>query len=273
MSSVLVKKEHPDTSIQLGQENPIGKMMEQMIEKGIATPEAAAALEKLADLCLRFDAENAKRAFARARCEMQQSLPRIIATKPVFEKNGDDIRYTYAPFQDIMAAVDPFLSEHGFSVSFSTRIDASDKKDRIVAICKLTHIYGHSETNEFAVRTSGPPGTSDAQADGSTLTYAKRFALCMMLNLSIDHDSDARIEGDYIKPEQADSLKSRVKATGSDEAKFLKLAGAESYEKIRANKYAMVDFLLSKKESEQKQQAKSKKQNKEGTPSNENPVT
>lgn len=236
------------TSIQIA-DNPIGRMMQQLADKG--TPESVSAMKELTQLYLQVEAENSKRIFNAARCQLLAEIPRIVARKPVHnsEEKGGGLRYVYAPYEEIKAAIDPYLVKHGFSISFSTRIDDNGKKDRIVAICKLQHVAGHSESNEFAVRVSGPPGTNDAQADGSTLSYAKRYALCMMLDITIDHDTDARIEGGYIDAVQVASLKKRVRDTGSDEARFLKMARAESFEKIRQGNYAMLSNALSKKES------------------------
>ena len=248
MTDTIIARSESHTPLVEIQSNPIGVMMQKMVDKGITT-ESALALEKMTDLYFKVEAENAKRAFATARCEMSNKLPRIVAKKPVPDANGNT-KYCYAPFEEIMGQIGPYLSEYGFSISFSTRYEGSEGKDRIVAICKLSHVQGHSETNEFAVRISAPPKSSDAQADGATLTYAKRYALCLMLNISIDHDSDARIEGAVIPNEMAESLRERVKACGADEAKFLKLARSNSFEEIRTGVYAMLDWNLRRKEKE-----------------------
>lgn len=245
MTDLLVR---PTNEIQVGGGNQIAGMIQTLIDKGI-TADNVTAMDKLADLFLKMEAENARKEFAVAKCALHAEMPKIIAKRPVLEKDSNKIRYTFAAFEDIMAAIDPYLARHGFSVHFSTRVDAADRKDRICAICTLTHISGHSASNEFSVRTSGPPGTSDAQADGATLSYAKRYALCLMLNLSIDHDNDARLEGGFITQELADALRDRVHKCGADEAKFLKLARAESYELIRTGNYAMLDHNLRRKET------------------------
>jgi hypothetical protein len=145
-----------------------------------------------------------------------------------------------------MAVVQPFLIKHGFSVSFTSRI-VDDK--RMAVICTLTHIGGHSENNEFAVRmSSGPPGCSDAQADGSNHSYARRYALCDALNITIDKDSDARMEGAIIDGETARQLQEEARAAGivgeEKVAIFLALAGADSFAEIREGRVAMLREVL-----------------------------
>lgn len=159
------------------------------------------------------------------------------------------MRYTFAPFEDIMAQLQPALEKHGFTVSFTTKFDGASGVVRLIKTCILTHTGGHSRSTEFAVRVGGgPPGASECQADGAASTYAKRFALCDALNIVIDKDTDARAEGHAITQEQADELERRVAETNSDKAKFLQLAGAATFREIMNSKYDILDQCLRRKE-------------------------
>ncbi len=226
------------TMVRLDTENPITRMLEGMMATG-ATPEA---IEKMTDLYIKMEAVVAKKQFAAAFAALQKSLPTIAAMR-IIPNNDGTTRSTFAAFEDIMGKIQPHLAEHGFSVSFDTEYDVAEG-GRITAICILTHTSGHSETRRFAVRTSGPPKSSAAQADGATVTYAKRYALCNMFNLSIAHDNDARAEGDFISQAQADELRARLKAVGKPEGPFLAVACTESFEKITDDKYEVLDMML-----------------------------
>jgi hypothetical protein len=229
--------------------NPVAAMLQAITEKGITT-ENAAALEKMADLYLKMEAVNARKSFAEAKRQLQQALPPICANKPVPNNDGTT-RYKYAPYEEIMQQVAPFLSKYGFAISFSQRVD----ENRLVAICTLSHIDGHSEANEFAVRIGkGPPGSSECQADGAASTYAKRFALCNCLNITIEHDDDGKALGDYITREQAENLQRRLEDIGGDVAAFLRFAGARDFSEIRKGKYATVEAALVKKEGQHRDQ-------------------
>jgi hypothetical protein len=226
----------------------VATMIQMAIEKGI-TPDG---LEKLCNLKILMDGEQAKRDFSAAFAALQAEMPRVIAMKAVNNKpeKGGGVRYTFAPYEDIMDAVGPFLKKYGFGVSFTTGDAAAG---RICSICILSHISGHSRQNQFSVRVgSGPQGTSEAQADGSAKTYAKRGALCDALNIIVSADDDARLEGAYISGMEAEDMRRRVRSSGFNEAKFLKLAGAETFEKIRTGKMGVLyNFIEAREDAKQ----------------------
>jgi hypothetical protein len=232
---------HTDTPRQLAvdQTNPIGPMLNAIIANGI-TAESVEALERLANLYQRTEEQRAAKAFAAGFAAVQSEMPSVQATRAV-PGNGGEVRYTFAPFDEIMRTVQPILARHGFSVSFDSRME----EGRTVALCTLTHASGHSRTNQFAVRGGkGPPGTNEAQADGSARSYARRYALCDALNISIDHDTDARSEGDTITPDVAARLERDANAAGIDTAKLLRLASAESFDTITTAKVPIVERAI-----------------------------
>lgn len=221
-------------------------MLQAALDKGV-TPENVAVMEKLMDLYERDQARQAEKEFARAFAALQADMPKIQAVRAVPNNDGS-IRYKFAPYEEIMAIAQPFLIKHGFAPSFNQ----SFIEGRVVEACTLQHIGGHSRTNSYGVRVgSGPPKASEAQADGAASTYAKRHALCNALNIVIDHDTDGRsavnAEGSPLSRDQIQYLREQVAATGSDEAKFLALAGAKTYEEIMSGSYdVMVRFLSMK---------------------------
>ncbi len=214
------------------------------IQKGEVTPQHVEVLSKMMDLYERNEARQAEKDFAAALVALQGETIRVQATKAVDVKAGVP-RYTFAPYEEIMAVVQPMLTRHGFSVTFDTKID----NDRLYSVCTLTHKAGHSRSNQFAVRFTTPPGSSSAQGDMSTKSYAKRGALCDALNISIDHDDDARMIGKPIGQALALDLEDRVRKVGADENAFLKYAGAKTYAEISDERYPALDELLKRKEA------------------------
>jgi hypothetical protein len=219
------------------QEPSVGQLLQSVIEKG--DPEKnIAVLERLIALKERADARQAEREFAIAFASLQKSIGSVEAKKPVPNRDGS-IRYIYAPFEDIMRHVQPILEEHGFSVTFSSEI----KDDRVIQHCTIRHVAGHSSTNQFMARIgNGPPNASGAQADGAAATYAKRRAFCDALNIVSEVDTDgadqdARSLGAPIRHDQAQTLRELVHETKSNEAAFLKYAGAATYEEIGEKRY------------------------------------
>jgi hypothetical protein len=242
----------PKKELTLRQEPSVALMLQKVIDKGI-TAENVAALESLVGLYDRMQAKDSEKQFAAAFAELQSEMPRVVATKPVPNNDGT-VRYRFAPYEEILEQVQPFLSKHGFSVSFDTEVSDG----RMTAICTLRHISGHSQSNKFTVRIGkGPPGSSETQADGSAKTYAKRGALSDALNIVVDHDDDARMIGKPIGKALAEELADRVLKTGSDEIAFLKFAGVtpstpqvklSDYYQISDERYDALDEILRRKE-------------------------
>lgn len=219
-------------------------LMQSMIDKGV-TEQNVAAFKELVILSEHMEDRNAKREFASAFHAMQKGIPSIKAMRAVPDKSGG-VKYKYAPYSDIMDQVQPMLASHGFSIRFSSRNDGKC----LTMVCTLTHVGGHSESNEFTNRIgAGPYGATETQADGAAGTAAQRNALCDMLNIVIRHD-DPRAQGDPtpVTKEQADELERRAKETNSNIPAFLKFAGAKSFSEIPAVKYDSLDQMLRRKE-------------------------
>ena len=225
------------------QQPGIAEMLQAVLERGV-TQENVAAIGELVKLYERMEDKKSEKEFSLAFNALQSEMPKIQARQAVPNNDGS-IRYTFAPYEAIMEQVQPMLLKHGFTVTFSTRYEES----RLVKICTLQHTSGHKQANEFAVRIGkGPPFSSETQGDGAAATYAKRFALCDALNITIEKDTDARNEGAAITSAQADEFERRVAETNSDRAAFLKYAGANSFREIGEAKYSLLDELLAKKE-------------------------
>lgn len=231
------------------QEPSVSMMLSAFIEKGI-TPDSVAAFSQLCALKERMDDKQAERDFAAAFAKMQGEMPKIEATKGVPNNDGT-VRYKFAPFEEIMRLAQPVLIANGFAVTFDSKIEET----RIVSICTLLHVSGHSRSNSFACRVGkGPPGSSESQSDGSASTYAKRFALCNALNIVIEHEQvgdDARGLGSPMDAERVVELKKRVAGIKADEAKFLTFAGGKdckTFEAIPSERYEEIDAMLTRKE-------------------------
>lgn len=222
----------------------VSGMIQRLIESGNAEQNVA-ALEKLVGLYERQEERNAEKEFARAFNALQADMPSIEASKAVPNNDGT-VRYMFAPYEAIIAAVRPNLQKHGFTVSFSSDF----KEGRIIQTCTLQHVAGHKRSNQFGARIGkGPPGSSEAQGDGAASTYAKRFALCDALNITIAHDTDARSDGAPITFEQATTLREMVQETRSNEAAFLRFAGAATYDDIGSARYDELFAALNSKRS------------------------
>ena len=220
-------------------------LMQQVIAAGI-TPESVGVMERLVALDREMKRDAAAVEFAGAFSRLQNALKGFKPTKSVPDKNGG-VRYSYVPYEQIMREVQPLAEREGLSISFST--DFAD--GRIVQTCTLTHVSGHSKDYKSFVRAgAGPYGASETQADGAAMTYAKRYALCNALNITVERDSDgldARNEGKAITFEQAETLRELAKEVGADIPAFLKFAGASKFEEIGSARFDALFAALQKK--------------------------
>lgn len=231
-----------DQSLALSSSNPIAPMLTAIIQGGV-TAASVDALERMTALYERMESRNAEKEFNSAFVQLQQELPTIVASS-VIPNRGK-----YERFEDVMRQISPFLTKHGFSVSFAQDF----RENRILQTCHLRHIAGHSQSNTFAVRAGGK-ADSDTQADCKASTTAKRNALLNALNIVIRQDifqgedgNDATIEGKFISHDKAQYLREQVKETNSNEAEFLRYAGAAKYEEIAESRYDSLILALSKK--------------------------
>jgi len=192
-------------------------------------------------------AMDAKRKFAAAFVELQQDLPTIVGYRPIPDKQGN-VKFRYANFDDIDEIVRPICLRHGFTYAFH---ESGVDTGRVTVVMTLEHCGGHSREVPYSVRIgSGPPGSSDSQADVSGHTYAQRGALESGLSLRIvGGREDARMEGGPITEEQAFELERRVAETNSSKEKFLAYARAATYREIASSRYNDLDMFLRKKQS------------------------
>lgn len=81
----------------------------------------------------------------------------------------------------------PLLSKYGLSFRFET----SFEKNMITVHCIIQHSNGHFEKTSFSLPVDPSPHMSPIQQYGSTITYAKRYALSLALGLATEEDTDA----------------------------------------------------------------------------------
>lgn len=220
----------------------VAQILQAAVSGGV-NAENVAVVKELVALQERMDAREAEKAFARAFNALQMEMPPIMAMKPVLNRDKT-LRYKFAPYEDIHEQVKPLLLKHGFTVSFTMSI----AEGRVTQTCTLMHVDGHSRANSSTVRIgSGPPGSTETQADGAASTYAKRFAFCDALNIVIEKDNDgipddAKNLGAPIGPDKITVLREQIADLGGDPCltMVLKLAGVDRIEQVADAQYPVI---------------------------------
>ena len=161
-------------------------LIAQAIDKNLPVE----TMERLLAMRKELKAEAAREAFVAAMSKFQGECPIVEKKKSVAEKGGGT-RYKYAPLDVIVAQVRETLSKNELAYT----VDAEQTETAVTALCKVTHVMGHSETSKFTVPIDPKAYMSAPQKFAAALTFAKRYAFCNALGiLTGDEDTDAAPE-------------------------------------------------------------------------------
>ena len=132
------------------------------------------------------------------------ALAALRADLPPIRKRTKGQHGNYANYHDIKKLVDPVLAKHGFL--WETRPTLIPYPDgwRFVLSYQLTHLEtGQARGGDFPLQEMDP------QRQGSQISYAKRYALCAVLDLAPEGEDDDGMAAS--KPERT-----RTRTTGPD---------------------------------------------------------
>lgn len=110
----------------------------------------------------------------------------VQAVAPKLKKSATNPHYKskFAPLDEIVEVVNPLLSAQGL---VWTTLPSHNEAVGPTLRYKLSHApSGEYEAGEMPLLLS----KQDAQGQGSAITYARRYALCAVLNLVADDDDD-----------------------------------------------------------------------------------
>lgn len=122
------------------------------------------------------------------------------------DRRNDHTKSSYATLAAINEAITPIYTAEGLSVSFDTYSLERDKdlppldtgKVRVIGFC--SHKGGHTRKYHLdgALDDAGKDGTKNKtgiQAMGSTVSYLRRYLVCMIFNVATADDNDGNNTG------------------------------------------------------------------------------
>lgn len=189
--------------------DPVISMLERVVmdrDLPIERLERVIAMkERMEDRAREDEDRQARRAYFAAMAQCQVELP--VVTRNL---RNDHTKSNYADLAAIETQAMPIIHKHGFAVSFRPA-GYTDKGEQRIA-WHITHADGHSESDVAALPvdvagSQGKVNKTGIQAFGSTTTYARRYLLCMLFNISTGGDNDGNTLADTITEEQAEELK------------------------------------------------------------------
>jgi hypothetical protein len=197
-------------------------------------------LEKFLDLQIKMENRQAEQQFNEALSGFQGKCPIITKKKKV---SFNTTKYEYAPLDEIIFVIKPFLSEFGLSYSFDIKSEAGLS----TMITTIYHKAGHSKNFFYAFDALGEGTMNQSQKRKSATTYAKRAGLENALGIvTAGEDDDAlRAVDSQISKEQIDIIKDLMTKTNTLEKNFFEflqiskldeLSGLEAKKAINALK-------------------------------------
>lgn len=169
----LAKVENNSLSTQT--ENPYLDLMSKVVEKGDMSQ-----LEKLMQMQMQWEANEAKKAYVRA-------LTSFKANAPTITKDTQGHNCKYATLAQVAGKVAATLSDYGLSHSWST----SQEGNAITVACVITHELGHSESISLTAAPDDSGKKNSIQAIGSTVSYLERYTLLAATGLAAqEQDND-----------------------------------------------------------------------------------
>lgn len=210
---------------------PQDNSMDSIIARAASDPKCdVEKLDKLLDMQERVMGKQAEMAFNSAMASLQPELPAIKKTK-------DGHKYKYAPYDQIDRLIRPHYTEHGFSLSFNSE----SKGDNVHYYGTISHKEGFSRTAEMILPADTSGSKNEIQAVGSTISYAKRYLVGMLLNIvTEDEDDDAAYGNERLTPEMVSKVQELIESTGRSEARLLKIKGVNSIEHILLKDYGWI---------------------------------
>lgn len=239
-------------STAIAEVEPIGGVL-AVIERAALNPDIdVEKMKALFELQERIMARKAEMAFNASFAEMQSEMPVIAENGQI--KVGTEVRSRYALFEDINDAIKPVLQKHGFAIMFKT----GTTKDSVSVTPILVHRDGHREVGEpveLGADTSG--SKNSVQSVGSSMSYAKRYGLLALLNITTRGEDDDGFAGGakLIDENQQASIQALLDETKYPKEKLLKWVSSKvkrqltAMNQIPASQYADVIAGLNKKRS------------------------
>lgn len=150
-----------------------------------------ADMRGMLDLQKEWEANEARKAYNEAMAAFKAEAVEIIKRKQVdFATAKGRTQYKHAELSDVIDAVGPSLSKHGFSWSWTLR----QEKGWLEVTCVLKHRLGHFESVTLGAPPDDSGGKNTIQAIVSTKTYLERHTLkaaCGVAEKGEDDDANS----------------------------------------------------------------------------------
>ena len=168
-----------------------------------------AQIEKFMDLQMKWEADQARKAYVADMAEFKKSPPEIIKDKQVAYSGTS---YMHATLGNVTEAIVSALARCGFSHRWDTEQNGAN----IVVTCILTHKLGHSERTSLSATKDDSGKKNSIQQMASTITYLQRYTLLAATGVATKDQSDDDGAGAELDTALADEWIAKVKVAKTD---------------------------------------------------------
>ncbi|WP_375702205.1 ERF family protein [Bartonella sp. AA89HNZF] len=189
----------------------------------------------------------------------RQNFVRDLSTIQVEYKNIEQnainthTKSLYTTLDKYIDAIKEPLAKHHFAL-FS-RIKDQSSNDITVEMT-LKHISGNEISTQGTFPIDATGSKNNTQAVGSTISYARRYLLGMLLNVARkEDDTDGITLLAGISSEQMNEIKELIKKTQSEESRLLSFIGVKNLKDMSFKQAQTALFSLKKKQRKQMNKA------------------
>ena len=212
----------------------------ELIARAQASDASIEKMEQLFNLQLKWEENEAKKAYYRAVAMFKSDAVDIVKNKRVkFTTAKGVTEYSHAELGQIVNTVSPLLSKYGLS----THWEYFQEGIKIKVTCFLAHDMGYEKSTSLEAGADDSGGKNSIQAIGSTTSYLERYTFLAMTGLAArDQDDDGRGAGKkttepIINETQAGDLLSLIDEVKSDVAKFCTYYHIDSVAQLPLSKF------------------------------------
>jgi hypothetical protein len=152
-------------------------------------------LDKLMALQIKWEADQARKAYVAAMAAFKATPLTIYKDKHVYFENRDGgaTEYDHATIGNVTATICAALAKHGFS----HRWDTKQESGQITVTCVITHELGHSEATALTALPDQSGKKNPIQSIASAVTYLQRYTLLAATGMATtdQEDDDGQASG------------------------------------------------------------------------------
>ncbi len=213
-----------------------------LISKALAHGQDLNQLEKLLELQIKYEENEARKAYHEDLARFNEVAPPV--SKDKFNKAFDS---WYTSLGNLLNTYGPVLGQFGLSISFPT---PKQTEKAMEVFCKLSHRMGHSETTSMSGPIDASPvgGQSGKRVRNplqdvkSTFTYLRSATCEAVLGVAgtegtiNDNGNAGSISVEFITKEQVKELTKELKGFPDEGKAFLEWLEVETVDTITAGK-------------------------------------